>query len=630
MTGRFKVALTSALVLAVATVAALASATSAGAAARCHAGGKPTGLALHRVTGKRIGHLTWRAPHQAKRGLSYRVLRGHAVIGQTSRRTIRISVVLNHAYRFTVIPAGAAGLQRGCSASRRVHVAYRPPSKPAKLRVSGRGTTLRATWRRARPGDGGLAGYRVKRNGSTLGQTRKTAERLRVSPGHTYHFVVMAVDKHGRMSAPSNVVVVRTKRNGTSHTAPRGGPTVPTGVKAGALSDSAIAVSWAPSSEQGGRIVGYRVLRDGVVVHQITGTSTTITGLAPSSTHTITVVAVDSAGVLSAPSAPVRVTTANPTPSTGHAQAFVLATTDQSFVDFEQHYRQIGVIYPTYYTCNGAGALQGTNNVLWTKWAQARAVRVLPRINCQNATVVNDILTNSTMRTQWLNQLVQLVDSNGYDGLSIDFESGPAADRAALTSFISDLAQRLHAQGKLLSMSLSATTNGSPSASRSGIFDYQALGQSVDWPVVMSWGLHWATSAPGSQDDITWVRQVLGYIATLPDHAKFIAGFNLYAMDWPDGGGASHPADTYEYGAAEARLAQFGATAQLDPASDSMTATYTDQGVPHVVWFENAATEADRIKLAATDGLGGVAFWRLGAEDQGLWGAPLLAPGAAW
>jgi spore germination protein YaaH len=397
------------------------------------------------------------------------------------------------------------------------------------------------------------------------------------------------------------------------------------------LSDSEVAVSWSPSAERGGRIAGYRVLRDGAVVHQVKGTSTTISGLAPSSTHTITVVAVDRAGVLSPPSAPVQVTTKNPAPSTGHAQAFVLASTDQSYLDFEQHYRQIGVIYPTYYTCNGAGALEGTNNVLWTKWAQARSVRVLPRINCQNAAVVDDILTNSTMRTQWLDQLMQLVDGNGYDGLAIDFESGPASDRAALTSFISNLAQRLHAQGKLLSLSLSATTNGSPTASRSGIFDYPALGQVVDYPVVMAWGLHWATSAPGSQDDITWVRQVLKYVGSLPDHAKFIAGFNLYAMDWPNGGGADHPAATYEYSVALSRLAQYGVTATRDPTTDSMTASYTDaQGVNHVVWFENGATEADRIRLANADGLGGVAWWRLGTEDQSLWNNPQLAPGAGF
>jgi spore germination protein YaaH len=634
MSVRLKAALASALVVAVAVTSALIAATPAAAggaqagATNCPAGGRPTQLAFHRPTGKQIGNLTWRAPRNAKPGVRFRVMRGHAVIGETADHAMRISVTLKHTYRFTVIPARASGLERGCSTTRRVHVAYRMPTRPGHLRLSGRGKSRRATWRRSEPGDGGLAGYRLKRNGSTLGQTRHTSESVNVSPGHTYRFFVVAVDKQGRVSRRSNIVTVRTKGK---RTVARGKPTTPTDVQATAVSDKEIAVSWAPSTERGGRIVGYRVLRDGSVVHQVHGTTLTMPGLRASTAYTISVVSVDGAGVLSAPSAPVRVTTHNPSPSTGHAQAFILGDTDQSFLDFETHYQQIGVIYPTYYTCNGAGALEGTNNPLWTKWAQAREVQVLPRINCQSSTVVNDILTNSTMRTQWLNQLMQLVDNNGYNGLNIDFESGPATDRAALTSFVSDLAQRLHAQGKRLSICLSATTNGSPTASRSGIFDYQALGQTVDYPIVMGWGLHWATSAPGSQDDITWERQVLNYVASLPDHAKFIAGFNLYAMDWPDGGGPNHPAATYEYGTEVARLAQFGATATRDTASDSMTASYTDaQGMPHVVWFENAATDADRIALAKSDGLGGVAFWRLGAEDQGLWSDPLLAPGTGF
>lgn len=643
MSVRVKAALASALVLASATAAAAIQVTpAAGAAKRCAPGARPTHLAFHRATGQHTGRLTWRAAHGARAGhrsgrrMRYRVMRGNAVVGETAGRSISVDVALKHSYRFTVIPAAPGGLERGCAASRRIHVRYRLPTRPTKLAVSGTGTTLQAKWKRSRPGDGGLAGYRLQRNGSTVGQTSHTSESVRVSPGHTYKFDVVAVDKQGHLSKPSKAVVVHT--NGTPAATPKpkapathGLPTTPTNVQAGALSNSEIAVSWNASSEQGGRIVGYRVLNDGSVVGQTSGMSMTVSKLRANTTYTITVVAVDGSDNLSAPSAPVQVTTGNPTPSTGHAQAFVLADTDQSFIDFETHYQQIGVIYPTYYTCNAAGALLGTNNVLWTDWAQARAVRVLPRINCQNSSTVNQILTNSTMRTQWLNELMGLVDSNGYDGVALDFESGPASDRAAMTSFVTTLAQQLHAQGKLLSLSISPTTNGDPTASRAGIFDYQALGQIVDYPVVMSWGLHWATSAPGSQDPITWVQQVLGYVASLPDHAKFIAGFNLYAMDWPDGGGPSHQASTYEYGVAIPRLAQFGATAQLDSASDSLTASYTDaQGTSHVVWFENGATEATRIQLAQSDGLGGVAFWRLGEEDQTLWSNPLLAPGAAF
>ena len=58
-------------------------------------------------------------------------------------------------------------------------------------------------------------------------------------------------------------------------------------------------------------------------------------------------------------------------------------------------------------------------------------------------------------------------------------------------------------------------------------------------------------------------------------------------------------------------------------STTSRTATY------HEVWFPDATTMANRIKLAADRGVG-IGFWRLGTEDQRTWGDPRLAPGTPW
>jgi hypothetical protein len=50
--------------------------------------------------------------------------------------------------------------------------------------------------------------------------------------------------------------------------------------------------------------------------------------------------------------------------------------------------------------------------------------------------------------------------------------------------------------------------------------------------------------------------------------------------------------------------------------------------VHHDVWYTDSTTEANRISLAKSSGLGGVGLWRLGREDQRLWSDPLL--GSAW
>jgi spore germination protein YaaH len=102
-------------------------------------------------------------------------------------------------------------------------------------------------------------------------------------------------------------------------------------------------------------------------------------------------------------------------------------------------------------------------------------------------------------------------------------------------------------------------------------------------------------------------------------------------MDWPNGGGPSNTATAYEYQDAMAVLQQNHATVRLDPATDNYQALYTaPDGTPHEVWYPDAGTTSRRLAIAKNAGFGGVAFWRLGREDQRVWSDPRLAPGVTW
>ena len=122
---------------------------------------------------------------------------------------------------------------------------------------------------------------------------------------------------------------------------------------------------------------------------------------------------------------------------------------------------------------------------------------------------------------------------------------------------------------------------------------------------------------------MTWVREVVAYIATLPRLGKFILGMQLYAMDWPNVDGSANPATALEYQDVMNLAASEGVTPTYDSTAEAWTFSYTDAAnVPHTVWYTDASTEADRISLARSSGLGGVGVWRLGREDQRLWGNP--------
>ena len=453
------------------------------------------------------------------------------------------------------------------------------------------------------------ASYRTLRNGAVIGQTKMLQMAIRVTAGNTYVFGVRVVAPSGAVSPCHNSI----KRTVTYYK-----PTAPKTSSLQSRTSDAITIGWGAGAGGDARLTAYRILRNGTVVGQTTKRTYKLSNLFSSTNYTITVKSVDSRGEVSAGTSPaVKTATLAPTPTTGTAHAFILASTDKSFEDFRSHYKRFGVVYPTYYDCLSNNTITGKNDTLITGWAQARKVLVMPRINCQSQTVLHDFLNNSTDRSAILTQLVNLVQDNGYDGLNIDFESGQASDRDALTSFIQTLASDLHANGKKLTVCVAAAYYNQL-VGRQGFYDYKALGSAADYVFVMGWGYHWATSAPGSIDDITWENRVVSYVDTMPLKSKYILGLGMYGMDWPDGGGATNRATALEYGSIRALMQRMDATPVMDHTSESPHFSYTEKGVNHDVWYQNATSLGTRIALAGANGLH-VGFWHLGEEDPALW-----------
>lgn len=68
-------------------------------------------------------------------------------------------------------------------------------------------------------------------------------------------------------------------------------PAVPTGLQVGTVTSTSVALSWSPVTGAS----GYALYRDGVKVRTVTGTSATVTGLAPSTAYGFQVAAVNDA-----------------------------------------------------------------------------------------------------------------------------------------------------------------------------------------------------------------------------------------------------------------------------------------------------------------------------------------------
>jgi spore germination protein YaaH len=576
------------------------------------------GLKFERKRGLRYGRLTWpaKAPHS-----TYRVFRNGVVVGQTKRRSMPVRVKPGRLYAFSVRVVRTSGVMANCVGTLRQRVRWFPPArtrKPVVRRLAE--ATVRLRWRRAKPGDGRLAGYRIYRNGRVHRQVRGRNARLRLATGGTYRIEVAGTDTHGRVGLRSRPVFVRV-----GHRPP--GP--PGNIVIDRVADTEVALSWGPSGGGSARVAGYRVYRNGVLLRQTQTPSIVVGNLAPFTDYSFTVAAVDTRGYLGPATPPAPLKTAMPPPTDGKVHAFMLASTDASFEDLQRNYRRIGTLYPTYLQCvRWTGAVHGKDDPLVTGWAKLRRIPVMPRFNCQHSDTLHTLLTNTKAREASISALVSLASQYGWEGINLDFEAGYAADRDAYTDYAHRLGRRLRAEGRKLSLEVSAKWEDFQT-SRNAFYDYKGLQIAADYVFVMNWGYHYTASAPGSPDPLSSVRRAADYTASMTHKRKFVLGSPLYGMDWAAGGGPSNPGKALEHADVIALAARYGARPRLDQEQYSWHFRYTEpNGIPHDVWFNDRTTLAARMKIARDRGLG-FGVWRLGSEDQGIWSLPLLAP-ANW
>jgi spore germination protein YaaH len=548
--------------------------------------------------------------------VGYRVYRDDGLVGQTPQTTMRLGHLSSlHTYLLEVGAVDAQKRESPRTAPFHLSTSHTPPDGPTQLAaLSVTDTSATLSWSAGSANDGSLVGYLLFENGKPERVVDGQTTTVTLASERHYVFTVRALDSYGYLSNPAPVLDVLT-----THTP----PPAPTNLTAGEVTAQSAVVHWSPSTAVSGQIVGYRVFRNDIPVGQVSGTEMTLTSLAPSTGYQISVTAVDSLGAISPRTAPLSIQTADPTPTHGDVQAFLLASTDQSFDDLQAHYQQIGVVYPTYFNCGAQGTVSGSNDPLVSGWAQARQIAVMPRLNCQNPTDEDEILNEPGTREALIDQLATLGQTYGYQGFQIDFEGAQPSERNPFTAFITALAERLHAQGEKLSTVVTAKYYNIQSG-RAAMYDDAALSVPSDYIFVLDWGLHWTTSAPGALDELGWFTRVADYTATLPNRSKFILGMPMYGIDWPDGGGAANPGTPLEYENVMTLAEEYGVTPEWEPVAADPHFSYVDaNGVQHSVWYTDRQSIGVRVALARSLGLG-VGLWHLGSEDQSIWELPGL------
>jgi len=107
-----------------------------------------------------------------------------------------------------------------------------------------------------------------------------------------------------------------------------------------------------------------------------------------------------------------------------------------------------------------------------------------------NDHLITEILSKNIVKINLINQLLETIQSNGFQGVNIDFEYIAEGDKEAYVEFVSDVTKAVNEIGYPVSVDLAPKTSDSEANAVNAGLDYAALGQAANRVLLMTyeWG----------------------------------------------------------------------------------------------------------------------------------------------
>jgi len=284
---------------------------------------------------------------------------------------------------------------------------------------------------------------------------------------------------------------------------------------------------------------------------------------------------------------------------------------------------RIQVMATDLYAIDSSGNISGSMPSAVLQAASDNGLDLYPIVSNFGATdfsptIAHAVLTPGTARTNAISNMVALAQQTGMTGINLDFEAVDNSDRSLMSSFVSDLADALHAQSRKLIVSVPATDQDDPNDSWTGAYNYAAIGQDADIVQVMTYDENGPWGPDGPVAGLDWVEASIAFAATEVSLSKISMGIPAYGYDWnlTDGTG-----EQVDYKAIPGMISSLGASPEWDSSSSSPKFYYQTNGKEHVVWYENQRSIKLKAQYAVSEGVAGVSIWSLGQDNNGFWTA---------
>ncbi len=278
----------------------------------------------------------------------------------------------------------------------------------------------------------------------------------------------------------------------------------------------------------------------------------------------------------------------------------------------------IDVVHPFWYTPDTSGRILSQAGSRAAEQVQAWSdggALVIPSVFSTLHGYLEEPLVSGHIR-----ELLELAEAHDYDGLDLDYEMFPYSTFDSFASFVERLADGLHAQGRLLVVTVHAKVAAVTPFESANAQDWPRLAAAADVFNLMTYDFTNRNEPPGPVASIAWVNDVLDYAVTTTDPGKLRVGLPFYGYSWTRN---RPPAVAFTWEAANRMVTQFNLEPERESDSFELSISLNVTGLPsQQVFMSDAATTKARLAAIGardTGRPGGVAIWGVGGEDPGHW-----------
>ncbi|RJT25350.1 glycosyltransferase [Chakrabartia godavariana] len=246
---------------------------------------------------------------------------------------------------------------------------------------------------------------------------------------------------------------------------------------------------------------------------------------------------------------------------------------------------------------------------------QSRALRpaVLPMVQNARDGLWDDrgaraLLASPVERQHFVAELDRQLADMHAAGVVFDIEN---LDRASIGNYLAlvrETRRALAPEGRIVTVAVPVDNPD---------WNLKHFAAAADKLFIMDYDEHEGSGEPGPIASQAWFVNRMKAAVAQVGHDKAIVAIGNYGYDWVEGG----PGSAVSVEEAWLLAHDSGAKITFDQASGNQTFDYEEDGKVHHVWMLDATSAWNQLRATQAEGVAGVALWRLGTEDTGIWDA---------